>query len=161
MKIKVDGHEIDVLQHAVVKTDTGVAGYFECVVGGKNVRCVGRYDNPYSEATTETHGNEVDECIWVDDVWQELVPGEEPYMIVIENDDGISCESIMNQIASDGDAILQAMADSQRVTQQAWESAVKCAEQNISLQVDSHGRILCKCPACGREYTKPEDGVKR
>ena len=48
IQISIDGVQINVLEHTVMRTSRGVSTYFEAdFPGEKHVRCIGLYDDPY------------------------------------------------------------------------------------------------------------------
>jgi hypothetical protein len=98
---KIEGSYL-VKGHAVARTAASVVGYVECVIGGRDVRFVGRYDNPYSAAAVESGQCDCGELVWIDNVFQECEPGGEPTFLPFDpNDpdsDGITTESIMSSL---------------------------------------------------------------
>jgi len=101
VRVKVCGrHEVVVTKHALTRTDTGIAGYFEATVGNTRVRAAGRWDD--ARAMPDEEVPHMGECVWVNG---ERVENEDEtsYSIAIGEDDGLTVEDIAvstsNQVA--------------------------------------------------------------
>ena len=101
MKIKTNvvgtEYEIEIHNHAVTKTKTGMAGYFEATLpNGTKIKCIGIYDDAYADFE-EGECAQFCEQVYVDGTY---VKCEEEDGLRIEIGDGesVRCEEIMGDI---------------------------------------------------------------
>lgn len=104
MKISVGSFNIEIMRHAIVATELGIAGYVEGrLPDGREVRFCGRWDNPYNVTIADEERPDsiahIGELVWVDGVLQEN-EDENSFSFILdkEREDGITAEDLANQI---------------------------------------------------------------